>query len=41
MGYLIILTLLNFMNGCPGFSRDRVNFPPSSCYVLDLVQEEC
>jgi len=23
--------------GCPGFSWDRVNFPPSSCCVLDLV----
>jgi len=22
---------------CPGFSWNRVNFPPSSCCVLDLV----
>jgi len=26
---------------CPGFGWDRVNFPPSSCCVLDLVPEEC
>jgi len=26
--------------GCPGFSWDRVNFPPDCCCVLDLVQEE-
>ena len=25
---------------CPGFSWDRVNFPPSSSCVLDLVWEE-
>ena len=25
----------------PGFGRDRVNFPLSSCCVLDLVWEEC
>jgi len=26
---------------CPGYGWDRVNFPPSSCRVLDLVWEEC
>jgi len=26
---------------CPGFGWDRVNFPLSSCCVLDLVPEEC
>jgi len=25
----------------PGFSWDRVNFPPSSSWVLDSVREEC
>jgi len=25
----------------PGFGWHRVNFPPSSCHVLDVVQEEC
>jgi len=33
----IILMYLNF---CPGFGWDGVNFPPRSCCVLDLVQEE-
>jgi len=26
---------------CPGFGWDRVNFPLSSCCILDLVEEEC
>ena len=26
---------------CPGFGWDRVNFPPGSCCVSDLVPEEC
>ena len=26
---------------CPGFGWKRVNFAPSSCCVLDFVQEEC
>jgi len=30
----------SFFTRCPGFSWHGVNFPPSSCYVLDLVQEE-
>ena len=30
----------NHITRCPGFDWDRVNFPPSSCCVLVLVQEE-
>jgi len=25
------------VNTCPGFSWDKVNLPPNSCCVLDLV----
>jgi len=28
-------------DNCPGFCWDRVNFLPRSCYVLDLVWEDC
>jgi len=26
---------------CPRFGWGSVNFPPRSCCILDLVQEEC
>jgi len=32
---------LPVVKGCPGFHWHRVNFPPSSCSVLDSVREEC
>jgi len=30
-----------FLSKSPGFGWDRVNFPPRTCCVLDLVWEQC
>ena len=36
---LLLCSHVPFFTLCPGFSWDRVNFPPSSCYVLHVVWE--
>jgi len=37
--YVLSLLILA-LNSCPGFSWCRFHFPPSSCWFLDLLQEE-
>ena len=35
------MSTVRLFSFCPGFGWDGVNFPPSSCCVLDLVRDEC